>query len=110
MDRTPWVGVPLSVVAICLQEPLLSQLKRLTGPGAVAHLETESQEYVTDTENPLPFESLDLCVIDFDQDWARASLTATRIRETFKLSSIVAVSSHDDADSVVKAMQCGCDQ
>ncbi len=110
MDHTPWVGVPLSVVAICLHEPLLSQLKRLTAPGAVAHLEAESQQYAADKESPLPFEYLDLCVIDFDQDWARASLTAARIREAFRLSSIVAVSSHNGADSIVKAMQCGCDQ
>ncbi len=110
MEHTPWVGAPVSVVVIRLQEPLLSQLKRLTGPGAVAHLEAESQQYVTDKENPLPFEHVDLCVIDFDQDWARAGLTAARIREAFKLSSIVAVSSHGGADSIVKAMQCGCDQ
>lgn len=110
MDRSPWVGTSLSIVSICLLDPLLDQLKRLTSSIAAAHLETECQHYLADPGGPIPFERVDFCVIDFDQDWEKASRTAMRIRQAFRLSSILAISSHSGPDRILKAMHCGCDE
>lgn len=98
------------MVTIGLAEPLLSELKRLAGSIAVAHLETECPNYLVDPAAPIPFEQVDLCVIDFDSDWEKAGQTAARIREAFRLSSILAISSQAGADWILKAMHQGCDQ
>ena len=106
--RSQPVGESLSVVTVCLQGLTLAAVKQLASTTGLIEIRAELQHYLADPEDLLPFEPPDVCLVDFDEDWEKAALTAARIHKFLGQTAIFAVSSNSQPDRIISAMQCCC--
>lgn len=98
----------LSIVAICLDQDSLTELRNAVAPVPVVRLRSEFPRYVTAGDDSVLFERAELYVVDMDEDRSQALHTVERIHEAFGQSAVIGVSSDARADLLIRAMQAGC--
>lgn len=106
-------GEPLAVATVHLDPESARDLQRFIESTHQVQLRGEVQSYLGDDDEVLEWlaeRSPDICLIDFDDDRRRASLTAERIRERLQSTAIFALSANSRSDLIIQAMRSGCSE
>ena len=95
------------LVTLGLDQHSLAQIRLFANTIPIAQLRAEFPQYASD-DNLKFSEQPAVCVIDFDHDPEVASRVVERIRGLYPDTAVLATSWGSEADSIVRAMQCGC--
>ncbi|HET9406626.1 MAG TPA: AAA family ATPase [Candidatus Sulfotelmatobacter sp.] len=110
-----YLGEPVSVVGVSVDEETWRFLGLFAGSTGLIQLRSQLGGYRTGRDQDLVLEQLgtpgpDICLIDFDKDRRSATMLAERIHSTMPGTSVFAVSSQAQPDSILEAMRCGCSE
>lgn len=103
----------LSLVAICLDAESGAALRQFVEGTPFLRLQAEVHSYLAEEDASLTWTQPpgpDICLIDFDRDRAKASITAERIHERLPGTALFAISSQSQPDLIIEGMRCGCSE